>query len=196
MIAIIFFTISAYLIGSISSAIILSKIFGLDDPREVGSGNPGATNVLRSGNKKAAALTLFGDMLKGFIPVALANVLSGSEVILACTAIGAFLGHLYPLYYQFKGGKGVATAMGVFAGINIYIFIVMVATWLITAKLFKMSSLASLACAGIGLFASLFTPALPVIGASFVIVALLFFKHRDNIERIRAGIESKIGDKA
>jgi glycerol-3-phosphate acyltransferase PlsY len=195
MIAIIF-GICAYLIGSISSAIILSKIFGLTDPREVGSGNPGATNVLRSGNKKAAALTLLGDMLKGFIPVALASILTNSSVVLAFTAIGAFLGHLYPLYYKFKGGKGVATAIGVFAGINVYVFIIMVITWLVTAKLFKMSSLASLAAGGMALFASLFTPSIPVIGASFVIVALLFFKHRDNIERIRAGNESKIGDKS
>ena len=195
MIAFIF-GICAYLLGSISSAIIISNVFGLSDPREVGSGNPGATNVLRSGNKKAAALTLLGDMLKGFLPVIVARILTDSDVVLAFTAIGAFLGHLYPLYYGFNGGKGVATAIGIFAGINIYIFIIMTITWLVTAKLFKMSSLASLTSAGVALLASFFTPSLPIIGASFVIVALLFLKHRDNINRIRAGNESKIGDKA
>ncbi|MGH1428201.1 MAG: glycerol-3-phosphate 1-O-acyltransferase PlsY [Arenicella sp.] len=195
MIAVIFGFI-AYLIGSISSAIILSKIFGLTDPREVGSGNPGATNVLRSGNKKAAALTLLGDMLKGFLPVSAAMLLSGSNAIIAITAIGAFLGHLYPLYYKFKGGKGVATAFGVFLALNIYAFIVMAIVWLVTAKIFKMSSLASLTAASSALIVSFFMPSIPLLGATFAIVALLFWKHRDNIERLRSGTESKIGDKS
>ncbi len=201
MIAIIF-GIVAYLIGSISSAIIISKLFGLNDPREVGSGNPGATNVLRSGNKKAAALTLLGDVLKGFIPVVTAiyliskNDYNNSEIILALTALGAFLGHLYPLYYRFEGGKGVATAFGVFLGLNFNIFIIMAVVWLSTAKIFKISSLASLTAAGSALVVSFFMPSIPLLGATFAIVALLFWKHRANIERLRAGKESKIGDKS
>ena len=130
MITIIFFTISAYLIGSISSAIIFSKLFGLSDPREIGSGNPGATNVLRSGNKKAAALTLLGDVLKGFIPVILARLITENDMVIACAAIAAFIGHLYPAYYQFKGGKGVATAFGVIVGISWMTGLAVLATWL------------------------------------------------------------------
>lgn len=194
MIAIIF-GIAAYLIGSISSAIIISKLFGLNDPREVGSGNPGATNVLRSGNKKAAALTLIGDVLKGFIPVVAAIYFTNSEITVALTALGAFLGHLYPIYYRFEGGKGVATAFGVFLGLNVKVFLIMGVVWLTTAKIFKMSSLASLTAAGSALLVSFFMPSIPLLGATFAIVALLFWKHRANIERLRAGTESKIGDK-
>lgn len=198
----IFFGIVAYLIGSISSAIIISKLFGLNDPRNVGSGNPGATNVLRSGNKKAAALTLLGDMLKGFLPIVAAvyisklNNFNNTEIIIALTALGAFLGHIYPIYYRFQGGKGVATAFGVFLAINPSTFIVMVVVWLSIAKVFKMSSLASLTAAGSALLISFFMPSIPILGATFGIVALLFWKHRANIERLRAGIESKIGDKS
>ncbi len=194
MIAIIF-GIVAYLIGSISSAIIISKLFGLNDPRKVGSGNPGATNVLRSGNKKAAALTLLGDVLKGFIPVIAAIYLTPSEITVALAALGAFLGHLYPIYYRFEGGKGVATAFGVFLGLNFKIFLIMGVVWLTTAKIFKMSSLASLTAAGSALLVSFFMPSIPLLGATFSIVALLFWKHRANIERLRAGTESKSGDK-
>ena len=187
--------ILAYLIGSISSAILLSKIFGLEDPRNVGSGNPGATNVLRSGNKKAAALTLLGDMLKGFLPVFLVGLLSDSGVLLALTALGAFLGHLYPIYYGFKGGKGVATMLGIFLALKPLTFVAMGLVWLIVAKVFKFSSLASLAAAGTALLFSFFSASIPLLGATFGIVALLFWKHKENIERLKAGIESKIGDK-
>ena len=194
MIAIIF-GFAAYLIGSISCAIILSKLFGLNDPRQVGSGNPGATNVLRSGNKTAAAMTLIGDMLKGLIPVLVARFFTDDTIILACTALGAFLGHLYPIYYRFKGGKGVATLFGVFLGLNPVIFVVMATVWLSIAKMFKMSSLASLCAGGSALLMSLFQPSIPLLGATFAIIALLFWKHRDNIDRLRAGTESKIGNK-
>ena len=187
--------ILAYLIGSIASAILLSKIFGLEDPRKVGSGNPGATNVLRSGNKKAAALTLLGDMLKGFLPVFLVSLLSDSAVLLALTALGAFLGHLYPIYYGFKGGKGVATMLGIFLALKPLTFVAMGLVWLIVAKVFKFSSLASLAAAGTALLFSFFSASIPLLGATFGIVALLFWKHKENIERLKAGIESKIGDK-
>lgn len=194
MIAIIF-GFAAYLIGSISCAIILSKLFGLNDPRQVGSGNPGATNVLRSGNKIAAAMTLIGDMLKGLIPILIARYIFDDAIILACTALGAFLGHLYPIYYRFKGGKGVATLFGVFLGLNPVIFVVMATVWLSIAKMFKMSSLASLCAGGSALLMSLFQPSIPLLGATFAIIALLFWKHRDNIDRLRAGTESKIGNK-
>lgn len=195
MIALVFGLI-AYLIGSISCAIILSKLFSLNDPRQVGSGNPGATNVLRSGNKTAAVLTLIGDMLKGLIPVLIAYFITNNDIILAITALGAFLGHLYPIYYRFQGGKGVATAFGVFLGLNPVIFLVMAVSWLAVAKVFKMSSLASLTAGGSALLMSFFQPSIPLLGATFAITALLFWKHRANIERLRAGIESKIGDKS
>ena len=195
MIAVIF-GLTAYLIGSISCAIILSKLFGLNDPRQVGSGNPGATNVLRSGNKTAAALTLIGDMLKGLIPILIALYITDDTIILASTALGAFLGHLYPIYYRFKGGKGVATLFGIFLGLNPVIFLVIATVWLCIAKVFKMSSLASLCAGGSALLMNLFQPSIPILGATFAITALLFWKHRDNIERIRAGTESKIGSKA
>ena len=195
MIALIF-GLTAYLIGSISCAIILSKLFGLNDPPQDGSGNPGATNVLRSGNKTAAAMTLIGDMLKGLIPILITLYITDDTIILACTALGAFLGHLYPIYYRFKGGKGVATLFGIFLGLNPVIFLVMATVWLCIAKVFKMSSLASLCAGGSALLMNLFQPSIPILGATFAITALLFWKHRDNIERIRAGTESKIGSKA
>ena len=194
MIALIF-GFFAYLIGSISCAIILSKLFGLNDPRQVGSGNPGATNVLRSGNKTAAAMTLIGDMLKGLIPILIARYIFADAIILACTALGAFLGHLYPIYYRFKGGKGVATLFGIFLGLNPVIFLVMATVWISMAKVFKMSSLASLCAGGSALLMSFFQPSIPILGATFAITALLFWKHRDNIDRLRAGTESKIGNK-
>ena len=174
MIALIF-GLTAYLIGSISCAIILSKLFGLNDPRQVGSGNPGATNVLRSGNKTAAALTLIGDMLKGLIPILIALYITDDTIILASTALGAFLGHLYPIYYRFKGGKGVATLFGIFLGLNPVIFLVIATVWLCIAKVFKMSSLASLCAGGSALLMNLFQPSIPILGATFAITALLFW---------------------
>ena len=195
MIALVF-GFFAYLLGSISSAIVVSKIFGLEDPRNVGSGNPGATNVLRSGNKTAAGITLAGDILKGFIPVLIANLATNNPIALAFAALGTFLGHLYPLYYGFKGGKGVATMLGIFLALNPLTFLAMALIWLMTAKIFKISSLASLTAAGTALFISFFSSSIPILGATFAIVALLFWKHKDNIERLRAGTESKIGEKS
>ena len=193
---IIVFPLLAYLIGSISSAILISKVMNLPDPRKIGSGNPGATNVLRSGNKNAAFLTLLCDLLKGFIPVALTSLTSNSPAVLSLVAIAAFMGHLYPVYYGFKGGKGVATAIGIFLGLNIYIFVAFALTWMAAAFLSRMSSFAALAASAIALVSSiLFWQNLPVVGAIFVIVAFIFLKHRSNIERIVAGTESKIGEK-
>ena len=194
---IILFPAIAYLIGSISSAIVISKVMKLPDPRKTGSGNPGATNVLRSGNKNAAFLTLVCDLLKGLIPVLLTSYFSNSLAVLALVAIAVFMGHLYPLYYHFKGGKGVATAIGVFLGLNIYVFIAFAITWMAAAFVSRMSSFAALAASAVSLISSvLFWQNLPVVGAVFVIVAFIFLKHRSNIERIIAGTESKIGEKA
>lgn len=184
----------AYLIGSISSAIIVSKTLNLPDPRTIGSGNPGATNILRSGGKSAAIITLTGDFLKGLVPVLLAKYFSSDPVIHSLTAMAAFFGHLFPLYHQFKGGKGVATALGVFFGLNGYIFIAFVIAWLSTAYLSRMSSLAALVASAIALVGSvIFWENLAMVGAVFVIIAFIFLKHRSNIDRIIAGTESKIG---
>lgn len=191
--------LAAYLIGSISSAVIISKIFSLSDPRDVGSGNPGATNVLRSGNKLAAFFTLLGDLLKGLLPVAAAQYLGLGVPIIALVAIAAFMGHLYPVFLGFKGGKGVATAIGVFAALSWKLFALFTLTWIIVAALSRYSSLASLLAAavtGLGSFAIFNQKAeLQLIGAVFLIVAFLFNRHRTNVERLKAGTEPKIGNK-
>lgn len=191
--------ILGYLFGSISSAVIVSKLFRLGDPRSTGSGNPGATNVLRSGNKFAAALTLIGDVAKGFIPVILAQQYGGSIAITAMVAIAAFMGHLFPLFFGFKGGKGVATAIGVFAALSWKLFAVFTVTWLLVAAISRYSSLAGLmasAATGLASFAVFNQQSnLQLIGGVFWIVAFLFQRHRDNIERLKAGKESKIGEK-
>jgi len=185
-----------YLFGSISSAVIVSKLFRLEDPRKVGSGNPGATNVLRSGHKGAAALTLIGDVLKGVIPVLLAQHFALSTGFVALVAMAAFLGHLYPIFFGFKGGKGVATALGVFLALHWQLFVVFIVTWLLVAKISHYSSLAALiasAITGLASFAIFNDVAqLQLIGAVVFIVAFLFQRHRDNIERLKSGQENKI----
>lgn len=193
----ILWPLCGYLFGSFSSAIIVSKLFRLDDPRNVGSGNPGATNVLRSGNKLAAAITLLGDVLKGVIPVVLASHFSGSIGIVALVAIAAFMGHLFPIFFGFKGGKGVATAIGVFVALSWKLFLVFVVTWLVVAAISRYSSLAGL-IAGMATALSSFaifnqTHQVQLIGAVALIVAFLFQRHRENIERLKSGTESKIG---
>ena len=195
----ILWPIFAYLVGSISSAILVSKLFRLNDPRNVGSGNPGATNVLRSGNKSAAAMTLFGDVLKGLVPVLLAKHFDVSNGVLALVAMASFLGHLYPVFFGFKGGKGVATAIGVFVGLSWKLFAVFALTWLLVAAITRYSSLAALIAAMISALASfaIFNDAnqTQLVGAVIFIVAFLFQRHRANIERLKAGQESKIGQK-
>ena len=197
--AFILWPILGYLIGSISSAIIISKLFGLADPREQGSKNPGATNVLRSGNKVAAALTLLGDVLKGLIPVLLAQHFGASIAVIALVSIAAFMGHLYPLYFGFNGGKGVATAIGVFTALSWKLIAVFAFVWLSVAAITRYSSLAALIASGATGLASfaIFNQShqLQLIGAVFLIVAFLFLRHRENIDRLRAGQESKIGEK-
>ncbi len=189
----------AYLFGSISSAVIISKVFSLPDPRSTGSGNPGATNVLRTGGKVPAALTLVGDFAKGLIPVLLAQTADVSNGVLALVAIAAFSGHLYPLFFNFKGGKGVATTLGVFAALNWVLIATFIGVWIMVAALFRYSSLASLlatAICGVASFA-IFNQQheLQLIGAVFWIVAFTFQRHRDNIDRLKNGKESKIGQK-
>ena len=196
---IIVWPLSAYLIGSISSAVIVSKLFRLDDPRKVGSGNPGATNVLRSGNKFAAALTLIGDLAKGLVPVLAAQYYGLPVSIIALVAIAAFMGHLYPVFLKFKGGKGVATAIGVFIALSWKLAAVFILTWMAVAAISRYSSLASLIASGLTGIASfaIFNQShqLQLIGAVFLIMAFLFQRHRENIARLKAGKESKIGQK-
>ncbi|WP_322006731.1 glycerol-3-phosphate 1-O-acyltransferase PlsY [Paraburkholderia tropica] len=196
----LFVAVLAYLIGSVSFAVIVSAFMGLDDPRSYGSGNPGATNVLRSGNKKAAILTLIGDAFKGWLAVWL-TVRFGprfglGDTAVALAAIAVFLGHLYPVFFRFKGGKGVATAAGVLLAINPLLGGLTLLTWLIVAFFTRYSSLAALAAA---VFAPLFDVfmfgphviALAILAMS----ALLFWRHRANIGKLMNGTESRIGDK-
>ncbi|MCB1758271.1 MAG: glycerol-3-phosphate 1-O-acyltransferase PlsY [Gammaproteobacteria bacterium] len=184
----------AYLLGSISSAIIVCRLMGLPDPRTLGSKNPGATNVLRIGGKKAAALTLFGDMLKGLIPVLLANLADVPTGILGTTALAAFLGHLYPLFFGFKGGKGVATALGVQFGLGWQIGALVALIWLFVAKVLNISSLAALVCMALApLIVWYFRPAPELIAAQLVISVMLFWRHRSNIRNLLSGAEGKIG---
>ena len=186
--------IGAYLMGSLSSAIIICRLLGLPDPREQGSGNPGATNVLRIGGKKAAAATLLGDMAKGLIPVLIAKTLGASIPIQALVASAAFLGHLYPVFFGFRGGKGVATALGVLLGIHWMVGTFTILTWLIVAKLFKISSLAALVAILITpLYIWWLIPDSSVLIAMAFIGSLLFWRHRSNIRNILDGTEGKIG---
>ena len=185
--------IAAYLMGSISSAIVVCRLMGLPDPRTQGSNNPGATNVLRIGGKKAAAITLLGDSLKGFVPVALCHLLDRPELIFALVGAAAFLGHLYPVFFGFRGGKGVATALGVQFGLSWTIGAAVAATWLFMAKVANISSLAALISM---LLAPLYiwllwpSPALLVMQVS--ITLLLIWRHRSNIRNLLRGSEGRI----
>ena len=183
----------AYLVGSLSTAVIVCSILGLPDPRSAGSNNPGATNVLRIGGKKAAALTLFGDILKGVIPVIVAKALTDDSAIIALTGAAAFLGHLFPVFFGFQGGKGVATAAGVFIAISPQLTGILVVVWLAMALLFRYSSLAALTAtlAAIPLAAWLL-PGWHFLAMAVLIAVLLFIRHKPNIQRLLAGEESRI----
>jgi glycerol-3-phosphate acyltransferase PlsY len=182
-----------YLSGSLASAVIVCRIMNLPDPRGEGSGNPGATNVLRLGGKKAAALTLAGDMLKGAAPVLLAHLLTDSPTVLAGTAVAAFVGHLYPVFFQFKGGKGVATAFGAVAALVLPVALFMAAVWVLAAMATRYASLASVSAAvAAPLFALVFIREPAYIVALIVIAALLVYRHWGNIERLRDGTEPEI----
>jgi glycerol-3-phosphate acyltransferase PlsY len=185
--------IGGYLLGSISSAILICRLMGLPDPRTEGSRNPGATNVARIGGKKAAALTLFGDMLKGLVPVLAAHAMHADVSILAGTALAAFLGHLYPVFFGFQGGKGVATALGVTFGLHWPVGLLTAGTWLLMAVLFRYSSLAALtASLAIPAGFAWLWPEPALVGAMCIMVALLFWRHRSNIANLLSGREGKI----
>ena len=193
--------IAAYLIGSLSFAVIVSKYYGMDDPRTYGSGNPGATNVLRSGKKKAAALTLLGDALKGLAAVVLARCLQDalnlSDIAIAAVAVAALVGHMWPLFFGFKGGKGVATALGVLLALSPATALVCAAIWLVMAFGFKVSSLAALAATvAAPLVAFWLMPYPSWAWATVVIAVLVLYRHKSNIQNLIQGKESKIGDKA
>ncbi|MDO9113675.1 MAG: glycerol-3-phosphate 1-O-acyltransferase PlsY [Polaromonas sp.] len=197
--------LAAYLIGSLSFAVIVSRLMGLNDPRSYGSKNPGATNVLRSGNKAAAALTLLLDGLKGWLPMALVMWFGKDygmrDGTLAAVGLAAFVGHLYPVFFGFQGGKGVATAAGVLFGVHWVLGLATLATWVIVAFFSRYSSLAAIACA-------IFAPWYYLVGdrsfwyvdkmialAIVAMSAFLIFRHRENINKLLKGTESKLGAK-
>ncbi len=195
--------VASYLIGSLSFAVIVSRMMGLQDPRTYGSQNPGATNVLRSGSKAAAVLTLLLDAVKGWLPVFLVQRLPGMDLdaVIAACALAAFSGHVWPVFFRFKGGKGVATAAGVLFGVDPWLGLATMATWLIVAFFSRYSSLAAVA-------AAVFAPAYYLLGAKVVwsgapvialsigvMSAVLLYRHKDNIARLIAGKESRIGAK-
>lgn len=191
-----FLVILAYFLGSISSAIISCKLLNKVDPRTVGSGNPGATNVLRYAGKKAAFFTLVGDILKGLVPVAIGHYLGLDWTWLSLVGLASFLGHLYPIYYGFKGGKGVATALGVYVGLHPLVGIVVILTWLISALVFNISSLSALIAT---LLAPLYffwvTDSQDLFVALSLITILIYWRHRSNIVKIIDGTEGSISKK-
>jgi len=185
------FVPAAYFIGSISSAIIICRWMGLPDPREQGSGNPGATNVMRIGGKKAAAITLLGDLLKGLIPVYSANLLGVSVELLAIIGLAAFLGHLYPVFFKFKGGKGVATSIGVLLGFSWLLGFAFIGTWLLIYKAGKISSLSALCASALSpVYAWFIVGDVTVVGASVVMMVILLWRHKSNIQRLLNGEEA------
>ncbi len=186
--------ILAYLIGSLSFAVLVSRAFGLPDPRSYGSGNPGATNVMRSGKKVAAVLTLLGDGAKGWCAVFLAQQLApgwdAGDLGIAAAALAVFIGHIYPAFFGFKGGKGVATAAGILLALNVWLGLAVVATWLLTFALSRYSSLSALLAAALApLYAAFFLNKLYV-GTVIVLSALLIWRHRANIQKLLQGKES------
>jgi acyl phosphate:glycerol-3-phosphate acyltransferase len=198
MLAGVLVVVAAYLIGSISFAMVASRAFGLPDPHQYGSGNPGATNVLRSGNRKAALLTLVGDGVKGYIVVLVAQHLAPALAlpawVVAAAAVAVFVGHLFPVYFGFRGGKGVATAAGIVFAVNWPLGLALTLVWLVMAFGFKISSLAALVTATLmplGMFYQL--GATPETWACVAIALLLFWRHRDNIRKLARGEERAIG---
>jgi len=186
-------SVLAYFIGSISAAILVCRALGLPDPRTDGSGNPGATNVLRIGGKKPAAMTLAGDLLKGLIPVAIANLLSDDTALIALVGLGALLGHLYPIFFNFEGGKGVATAFGVMFGLHPLAGVVAALIWGASAFAFKRSSLAALITFSLLPLYWFWNQAPSYAILSVMIAALLYYTHRSNIQRLIDGTEPTIG---
>jgi glycerol-3-phosphate acyltransferase PlsY len=191
----------AYLLGSLSFAVIVSKAMRLDDPRSYGSGNPGATNVLRSGNKVAAILTLLLDALKGVVAVLVARELAPrlglSGTVVALAGVAAFLGHLYPVFFRFQGGKGVATAAGVLLALDGWVGLASLGTWLVVAFATRYSSLAALVTAVLApVYTWMIVGDVRVVALVAVMSGLLIWRHRSNIAKLRSGTESKLGSKA
>lgn len=182
----------AYLIGSLNMSIIIAKLLGKPDPRTQGSGNAGATNTLRTGGKKDAAWVLIGDIAKGVIAVIIGHLLHVYGFMLGLVALAAMVGHIFPLYFQFKGGKGVATMMGVLIALNIWIGVISIASWVITALLSRYASLASLVAAVVAVVCSLIFGHYHYFIPLLIMAALVIWKHMANIERLKAGTESKI----
>ena len=192
---------AAYLIGSVSFAVVVSKLFGLGDPRSYGSKNPGATNVLRSGNKTAAVLTLLLDALKGFVPVMLAErfafELGFEDTTIAFVGVAAFLGHLFPVFFRFQGGKGVATAAGVLLAFEPLLGVGVLLTWILVAAALRYASLASLVAAVVAPFAMLMFFDRPIVALAVSVMSLLLiWRHWHNIVKLLTGKESRIGEKA
>ncbi len=194
------FVVCAYLIGSVSFAVLMSKAFGLADPRTYGSGNPGATNVLRSGKKAAAVLTLLGDAAKGWLAVFLAIHFAPHDdqglLIVALVAIAVFLGHAFPIFLKFKGGKGVATALGVLLALSAWMGLAVLVTWLLVAVAFRYSSLAALVASIVAPIVAMLIHLRPeLVLATAIMSMLLIWRHKGNIQKLMTGKESKIGSK-
>ncbi|MDR1424357.1 MAG: glycerol-3-phosphate 1-O-acyltransferase PlsY [Azoarcus sp.] len=188
--------IGAYFLGSISFAIVSSRLFGLGDPRHYGSGNPGATNVLRSGNKTAAVVTLTGDCLKGWLAVWAAAQFGFDADTAAMAGVAAFIGHVFSVFLRFKGGKGVATALGVLLGISPAVALACLAIWLLVAVASRYSSAAALAAAAAAPIVTVFITGSPAAAVAVLLMSvILFWRHAANIHRLRAGTETKIGGK-
>ncbi len=196
MITAIIAIIIAYLIGSLSTAIIACKLTGLPDPRGEGSGNPGATNVLRFGGKKIAVVVLLGDLIKGLLPVLVVSLMEASPLVIALTGAAAFLGHLYPVFFGFKGGKGVATALGVILAISWLAGLTVLGVWLLVALTLRYSSLAALsASVAAPLIVWLYRPDIELLIMMIGMSILLVYRHQSNIQNLRQGKENKIGGK-
>ncbi len=184
----------AYLLGSLSTGVIVARLFGLQDPRATGSKNPGATNLLRYGGKLAAVLTLAGDILKGVVAILVARAFTDDAAVLALTGLAAFMGHLWPVFFGFHGGKGVATALGIWLALVPGVGLALIATWTAMALLFRYSSLSALAAAvAAPLYVYLLMPEPAYLAMMVAMSALLVFRHRMNIRRLLAGTETKIG---
>ena len=190
---------AAYLIGSVSFAVVVSKVMRLPDPHSYGSGNPGATNVLRTGNKLAAVLTLIGDAAKGYVAVITAKLLIGVEIdswVLPAVAAAAFVGHLFPVFHGFKGGKGVATALGILLAIDWVLGLTTLSTWLIVAVFLRYSSLAALVAAVFAPIYFMFLFGVQSMAIAIAVMsALLIWRHKGNIQKLLRGEEGRIGSK-
>jgi len=189
-VSVILMVVLAYFLGSLSTAIITCRVLGLPDPRSAGSHNPGATNVYKVAGRKAAAITLVGDLLKGLLPVLIARALSFGAEALALVALAAFLGHLYPIFFGFKGGKGVATAFGVILGLEPWVALAMLVSWSLVFGMFRISSLAALMTALLTpLFFYLLSGTLPYTAMSLLLTLFVVYRHRSNIEKLIEGTE-------